>query len=61
MDEDSLKTIHINVLFDMLVERTTKIMNLDKGRTTEFETKRKEIELLQRTIIARRSEFPPLK
>jgi hypothetical protein len=60
VDEDSLSKVHINVLFDMLVERTTEVMNLDKKEDNiEFGIKRKEIELLQRIIIARRSEFPP--
>jgi len=44
----------------MLVERTTEIINLDKKEDNiEFGIKKKEIELLQRIIIARRSEFPP--
>jgi hypothetical protein len=60
VDEDSLSKVHINVLFDMLVARTTEIMNLDKKEDNiEFGIKKKEIELLQRIIITRRSEFPP--
>jgi hypothetical protein len=60
MDEDSLKKIHINELFDMLVERTNKLIILDNQEDeTQFEAKKKEIELLQRIIVARRTEFRP--
>ena len=60
MNEDSLKKIHISVLFDMMIASTTELINFDKEKhNMDFETKRKEIELLQRTIVARRLEFPP--
>ena len=61
MDEDSLKEIHISELFDMMVKRTDEITKMDKKEDeTNYKTKKKEIELLQRTIIARRLGFLPV-
>jgi phosphorylcholine metabolism protein LicD len=60
MIEDSAKNIDINDLFDMLMKSTKELVELiPKEHTTEYQIKKEQVQLLQRIIIQKRSEFRP--
>jgi hypothetical protein len=60
MDETTLKKLHINDLYGILMKSTTELISLTHTEhTKEYEAKKKEVELIQRVLIARRAEVRP--
>jgi hypothetical protein len=60
MNEASLKKIHINDLYNLLMKSTTELIALTHTESTEeYEAKKNEVELIQRVLIARRAEVRP--
>lgn len=63
MDENSMNKMSINDLFDLMVKNVNELLDMHKNHEDLkiLDDKRKEVELLQRIIVAKRAEFPPLK
>jgi len=60
MDKDALNKISINELYEIVIKKTNELIELNPNKDqTEFEAKKNELQLLQRVIVAKRSEFPP--
>lgn len=63
MDEDSLNKLHINDLFDLMVKKVNELLDMHETHDmiTKVDAKRKEVELIQRVIVAKRAIETPLK
>jgi len=63
MDEESLNKLHINDLFDLMVKKVNELLDMHNAHemTTKVDAKRKEVELIQRVIVAKRANETPLK
>ena len=63
MNEEALNKMSINDLFDLMVKSVNELLDMHKNHENVFvtELKRKEIELLQRVIVAKRAAEMPLK
>ena len=63
MNEEALNKMSINDLFDLMVKSVNELLDMHKSHENVFvtELKRKEIELLQRVIVAKRPAETPLK
>ena len=61
MNEEELHTLHVNDLFDLMVKSLTELSAMHKIRPDKLAimSKQKYLELIQRIIVAKRSEFPP--
>ena len=61
MTEDDLNKLSINELFDLMVIKTQDLIAFNNIKNEiEHESKKEELKLIQRTIVARRADFPPL-
>lgn len=63
MTEENLNKMSINDLFDLMVKSVNELLDMHKYHEHVFRTeiKRKEIELIQRVIVAKRAAEIPLK
>ena len=60
MTEDEINKLPIDKLFDLMIKCTGELITLTHSiYKSEYEKKKKEVQLLQRAIIAKRAEFPP--
>jgi hypothetical protein len=57
MTEDALKKLSIDALFDMLMKSTKELVDMiHKEGKIKLEAKKKEVQLIQKAIIAKRTE-----
>ena len=63
MTEESLQALPINDLFDLMVKSMNELLAMNKipHDKLSIKAKQKEVELLQKVIVAKRAEFPPGK
>jgi hypothetical protein len=61
MTEESLSKMAINELFDLMVKQTTELLEMHKKqeKVNVLDDKRKEIEMIQKVIIAKRAAEIP--
>ena len=61
MTEESLSSISLNDLFDLMVKTMNELLAIEKvpQNREAINDKQKEVELLQRVIVARKSALPP--
>lgn len=61
MYETDLNKLPIDALFDLLMKSTEELMYINCAEhDIEYEEKKKEVQLIQRFIVAKRAEFRPL-
>jgi hypothetical protein len=61
MTEAKLLELSIDELFDLLMKSTKELIDLNCDQNAiGYEAKKEEVQLIQRFIIAKRAEFPPL-
>jgi hypothetical protein len=57
MTEDALNKLSKDALFDMLMKSTKELVDMiHKEGITKLEAKKKEVQLIQKAIIAKRAE-----
>jgi hypothetical protein len=60
MTEDSLRKLSLGELLDLLMQSTKELVGYSHNQSkTEYESKRQEVELLQRIIVEKQAEFRP--
>jgi hypothetical protein len=61
MTEADINKMPINELFDLLMKSNQELIyfNCEQDRV-EYDEKKIEVQLIQRIIVAKRAEFPPL-
>jgi len=59
MTEESLHTLHINELFNRLAKYRNELLAMERNKEDKsaIKAKQKEVELIQRVLIAKRAEF----
>ena len=61
MSETDLHKLPLDELFDLLMKKTKEFIDFNcEKNEIEYETKKNEVQLIQRYIVAKRAEFPPL-
>ena len=61
MTEGDLNKIPINDLFDLMIKKTQELIDFNTLKNEiEHEAKKEELQLIQRVIIAKTTEFSPL-
>lgn len=61
MSESDLYNLSIDELFDLLMKSTRELIDFNCERhEVEYEEKKNEVQLIQRIIVKKRAEFPPL-
>ena len=61
MSEADLHKLPIDALFDLLMKGTKELIDFNcEKNEIEYEEKKEEVQLIQRFIVAKRAEFPPL-
>ena len=61
MTEHDLNKLSINELFDLMNIKTQELIDFNTIKNeADHEAKKEELLLIQRVIVARRAEFPPL-
>ena len=61
MTEQDLNKLPIDDLFDIMMKSTSDLIALTHlGHIPEFEAKKKELQLIQRIIVAKRAAVKPL-
>ena len=60
MTEDFLNSLSIDELFNVMMESTTELEDMiNRESETKIEAKRKEVQLIQRFIVAKKAQFRP--
>ena len=61
MTEADINKMPINDLFDLLMKSTQELIDFNcEQHQVEYDEKKSEVQLIQRIIVAKRAEFPPL-
>ena len=61
MNEADLNKLSIDELFDLLMLRTRELVDLSHTpNKKDYDNKTTEVQLIQRIIVEKRAEFPPL-
>jgi predicted transcriptional regulator len=57
---ESLKRLSLDELMDLLMQSTKELVDMiHKEDKAALEAKKKQVQLLQQAIVAKRAEFPP--